>query len=109
MTSEPISATAEGMPKSTKSDADMADNMRALEGDVCALLNMARIMTDMLEDTLVGYENGAKIYSPPKGGVMTVKLGFEELEKLSFAWNDVVERAWSLRKKYYAAFGEAVL
>ncbi|MBX3584306.1 MAG: hypothetical protein KF810_20685 [Rhizobiaceae bacterium] len=89
-------------------EAAVATAMRDLEDDVCSLLNMARILGDLLDGDLVSYEGDKKISIPEPGGVMTVHLGYEQVECLSFAWNDVIKRALHLKAKFYEAFDAEV-
>jgi hypothetical protein len=84
-------------------DKAVADAAFELEDDICSLLNMARILGDMLEESLVEFDGEEKRYMPEPGGTMHVYLGFQERECLSFAWNDVINRASRLKSRYYAA------
>lgn len=85
-------------------DIAVASAMRDLEDDICSLLNMARILGNMLEESLVEWDGSDKRAMPEPGSTMLVHLGFQEMECLSFAWNDVVNRASRLKGRYYAAF-----
>lgn len=90
-------------------DAAVAAAMRDLEGDICSLLSMARILGDLLDSDLVGFQNGRRISSPARGQTMTVYLGHDQVDYLSFAWNDVINRAVRLKEKFYAAHDGEVL
>lgn len=67
-----------------------------LENDICNLTNMVQILNDMLEDNIKDYETGSV-----SGPVLTVRLGSGEMQKLSFAWNDVTRRAEELQDRFY--------
>jgi len=71
-----------------------------LENDICSLTIMVHILSDMLEDNIKDYETGSV-----SGPVLTVRLGSFELEKLSFAWNDVTRRAEELQDRFYKILG----
>lgn len=81
---------------------------QSLEDDICSLLNMARILADLLDGDLVGIENGEKIHMPEPGNAMQVYLTHDQMECLSFAWNDVITRSFNLKNKYYAAWDVGV-
>ena len=89
-------------------DAAVANAMRELEGDICAVLTVARILAELLDNDLVGFENGQKIQMPSKGKPMKVYLSADQMEMLSFAWNDVIDRAAKLKMKFYAAHDAGV-
>ena len=86
------------------SDTAVATAMRNLEDDICSLLSMARILGDLLDSDLTSFENGRKISSPDRGQSMKVYLSHDQMEYLSFAWNDVIYRAHQLRQRFYAAY-----
>lgn len=84
-------------------DAAVASAMRDLESDICDLANMAMILGDLLEHDLIEVRDGKRIVMPEPGQAMKVLLGYQQLERLSFAWNDVIERALTLKKRWNAA------
>lgn len=84
-------------------DAVFASAMRDREDDICSLLNMARILGDMLEDYLVEYDGAGYRAMPEPGGVMRVTLVGEQVEMLSFASSDVIGRAKRLKESFYEA------
>ena len=84
-------------------DTAVADAMRDLEHDVCCLVHMARILGDMLDHDLVEFDGDGR-KGPSRGQTIKVILGHDQLEHLSFAWNDVINRARLLKDRYYAAF-----
>lgn len=92
----------------TARDCLVADAMRNLEDDICSLLNMARILAELLDQDLVGYEDGKKVQMPDRGKTMKVYLGHDQMECLSFAWNDVINRALRLKTRFYAAYDAGV-
>lgn len=92
----------------TARDCLVASAMLNLEDDICSLLNMARILGDLLDQDLVGYEEGRKIQMPERGKAMKVYLGHDQMECLSFAWNDVINRAVRLKTRFYAAYEAGV-
>lgn len=105
---EPIKAGGEALPKNTTEitaarNAATASAVRDLEDDICSLLNMARILGDLLDNDLVSFEGGKKIHAPKRGQTMTVCLGHDQVDCLHFAWNDVISRAFHLKRKFYAA------
>lgn len=102
----PIQSGGEAMP--ADKNALVADAMRNLEDDICSLLNMARILADMLDNDLVGYQDGKKVHIPERGKTMEVYIGHDQMECLSFAWNDVINRAVRLKTRFYSAYDAGV-
>lgn len=70
------------------------DTFMDLESDIHGLSSMASIMADLLDDALTTHA-----FTTPDGGVL---LTDGQLDDLAFAWNDVVRRANSLKKRYLA-------
>jgi len=104
---KPMTSAANTMARSANqsSEAAVAAAMRALEDDVCSLCNMAQILGDLLDHSLVGLaDDGKRQQMPEKGSVMKVYLGHQDMEMLSFAWNDVIGRSLRLRDKYSKAW-----
>lgn len=91
-------------------DGAIASAMRDLEDDICSLLNMTRILAELLDDTLVEFgPGGTRVGMPKKGETLKVMIGHDEMEMLSFAWNDVINRTVRLKDNYYRAFDAEVL
>ncbi len=91
-------------------DGAIASAMRDLEDDICSLLNMARILAELLDETLVEFgPGGTRIGMPKKGEALKVMIGHDEMEMLSFAWNDVINRTVRLKENYYQAWNAKVL
>lgn len=89
--------------------ADIVRAMRDLEDDIHGLGSMTHILSNMLDDALVELRPGERVRVPEPGGLLTVRLGHQELELLCFAWNDVTARANRLLQKFEAACeGKAV-
>ena len=108
-----VPANGEAMPAAKKpsmrDDAAQLQAFKDLEDEICSVLNMAHILSDLLEHTLVEYRNGENIRCPTPGEPMKVYISSQEMDCLSFAWNDVINRASYLKKKYYAAWDGAQL
>lgn len=112
---KPIHSDGEAMPANQARavngptrDTAVASAMRDLEDDICSVLTMARILAHLLDNDLVGYVDGEKVEVPPRGKTMRVVLGHDQMECLSFAWSDVVNRATRLKTKFYAAYDAEV-
>lgn len=93
-----INTTAEGinaMPDITKEQIAVA--MLGMEHDIACLNAMAHILGDMLDSDLVqdAKEVGRDFY--------TIQLTRDQMNMLSFAWNDVAHRASRVEKAFHAA------
>ena len=96
-------------PVAPARDTAVANAMYELAPYVCDLHNMARILGDLLDETLVEYrQGGQKICMPEKGRALKVLIGHDQMEMLSFAWNDVISKAKGLRDRYNAAHDAGV-
>ncbi len=84
-------------------DAAVASAMRDLESDICDALNMALILHELFSENIVEYRNGKRVAMPEPGGTLTVVLGYQQIELLSFASNDVIDRCSRLKKRWTAA------
>lgn len=84
-------------------DAAVASAMRDLESDICDALNMALILHELFSENIVEYRNGKRVAMPEPGHTLTVVLGYQQLELLSFASNDVIDRCSRLKKRWNAA------
>jgi hypothetical protein len=96
-------------PPGKPDDAAVAAAMRELEDDIYSLCNMAMILGDLLDHDLSEYSGGRVRSMPEPGKTMTVVLGYQQMEVLSFAWSDVINRAIRLRNRWNDALdGKAV-
>lgn len=96
-TNDATRATAEGMPKPNPV-SDLCD----LEGLLCDLASMSRILADLLDRELVDPLRSGS-------GNWSIQLTSAQMEILCFAWNDVANRALDAEKQFYAAVsGKAV-
>ncbi|MGB3502278.1 MAG: hypothetical protein WBA44_11680 [Mesorhizobium sp.] len=86
--------------ETTASDSAFQD----LQDDICELLSMARILGDLLDSGLVGFEDGKTVHMPDRGRAMKVYLTYDQMEMLSFAWNNVIGRAFELKNKFHEAW-----
>ncbi|MEF0939606.1 hypothetical protein [Rhizobium sp. BR 362] len=83
--------------KAAKANEEIIDAFRGLDHDISCLRNMARILADLLDDSLFDRSVDAG------SAVLTIKLTDSEMEMLSFAWNDVASRASRLQVAFDAA------
>lgn len=92
-------------------NAAILSALRNLEGPIHGLSMMTTILGDMLDDDLIeiDMETGDKRCSPATGRNLKVILTKGQIDRLSFAWNDVIIRAVGLQRAYLAALeGEEV-
>lgn len=102
MPNKPVPAAGDAVPKSRSAD-EIISAFLDMEDAVCSLRHMTLILGAMLDDNLKDGETGAGT------GSMKVWLSGEQVELLSFAWNDVIRRARVVQDAFYAAaHGEAV-
>lgn len=89
-------ANAEAMPKNTGKarEPKVIEGMHEIEGDLHDLVNMVRIMVDMLDD---------EFRPEPYGDALHIVIGRQHMDMCSFAWSDVVRRANALKKRFDAA------
>jgi hypothetical protein len=86
-------------------DEAIVSAMRMLEFPIHGLSMAAEIMGEMLDHDLseIDLATGERRGIPRRGHNMTVILTRDQIERLSFLWNDVICRANKLRSAYFAA------
>lgn len=100
MPNAPVPAAAEGVSKTIpelidQRNASVAKSLGAIETEICDLYHMAAILADMLDEQLSPEDE--------TDGVMRILMSKDQLDTLSFAWNDVVTRSRRLRSSFYEA------